>query len=78
MVQFSGIRALEWEQSLGFEWHYVDPGKPQQNAFESFNCRLRDEMLSETLFTSLAQTRISSSNGGTTTTPNGRTVRSAT
>ena len=31
------------------------PGKPQQNAFlESFNSRLRDELLNETLFTSLA------------------------
>ena len=37
------------------EWHYIAPGKPQQNAFiESFNGRLRDELLNETLFTSLA------------------------
>jgi putative transposase len=34
------------------------PGKPQQNAFvESFNGRLRDECLNETLFTSLAHAR---------------------
>ena len=34
------------------------PGKPTQNAFiESFNGRLRDELLNETLFTSLAQVR---------------------
>jgi putative transposase len=40
------------------EWHYIAPGKPQQNAFiESFNARLRDELLNETLFTSLAQVR---------------------
>jgi hypothetical protein len=33
-------------------------GKPKQNAFiESFNGRLRDEFLNETLFTSLAQAR---------------------
>ena len=33
------------------EWHYIAPGKPQQNAFiESFNGRLRDELLNETLF----------------------------
>ena len=37
---------------------YVAPGKPTQNAFgESFNGRLRDELLNETLFTSLAQVR---------------------
>ena len=33
-------------------------GKPQQNAFiESFNGRLRDELLNETLFASLAHVR---------------------
>jgi putative transposase len=30
------------------EWHYIDPGKPQQNGFiESFNGSLRDEFLNE-------------------------------
>jgi len=39
-------------------WHYIAPGKPQQNGFvESFNGRLRDECLNETLFTTLAQAR---------------------
>jgi putative transposase len=42
----------------GFDWHYIRPGKPAQNAFiESFNGRLRDEFLNETLFTSLAHAR---------------------
>ena len=41
------------------DWHYIDPGKPTQNAFiESFNGRLRDEFLNETLFTSLGQARL--------------------
>ena len=40
-------------------WHYIAPGKPMQNAFiESFNGRLRDELMNETLFTSLAQARV--------------------
>ena len=40
------------------EWHYIAPGKPQPNAFiESFNGRLRDEFLNETLFASLAHVR---------------------
>jgi len=39
-------------------WHYIAPGKPTQNAFvESFNGRLRDECLNETVFTSLRQAR---------------------
>jgi hypothetical protein len=33
-----------------FEWYYIAPVKPQQNAFEeSFNGRLRNELLNETL-----------------------------
>lgn len=41
------------------EWHYIAPGKPTQNAFvESFNGRLRDECLNETLFQSLARARL--------------------
>jgi putative transposase len=37
---------------------YIAPGKPQQNAFiESFNSRLRDELLNETLFRSLPHAR---------------------
>ena len=39
-------------------WHYIQPGKPVQNAFiESFNSRLRDECLNELVFTSLAEAR---------------------
>ncbi|MFN3846102.1 MAG: transposase, partial [Paracoccaceae bacterium] len=31
--------------------HYIAPGKPMQNGFvESFNGRMRDEFLNETLF----------------------------
>ena len=37
---------LRWSQETRVEWHYIAPGKPQQNAFiESFNGRLRDEFL---------------------------------
>jgi putative transposase len=49
---------LTWTADSQVDWHYIDPGKPVQNAFiESFNGRLRDEFLNETLFTSLAQAR---------------------
>ena len=50
---------LSWCQQTGVGWHYIAPGKPQQNAFaESFIGRLRDECLNETLFTSLRQARV--------------------
>lgn len=35
-------------------WHYIAPGKPQQNGFiENFNGRFRDECLNEHLFRNL-------------------------
>jgi putative transposase len=49
---------LTWSEDHKIGWHYIAPGKPQQNAFiESFIGRLRDEMLNETLFRSLAHAR---------------------
>ena len=53
-TELTGMAVLRWSQQTRVEWHYIAPGKPQQNAFiESFNGRLRDELLNETLFTSL-------------------------
>ena len=49
---------LEWQNRTGVNWHYIAPGKPTQNAFiESFNGRLRDELLNEEVFASLADAR---------------------
>jgi putative transposase len=49
---------LNWADQTGVGWHYIAPGKPQQNGFiESFNGRLRDELLNETLFRSLPHAR---------------------
>lgn len=40
------------------DWHYIDPGKPQQNGFiESFNGSLRDELLNEEIFDTLDDAR---------------------
>jgi putative transposase len=49
---------LKWAEENRVEWHYIAPGKPQQNGFmESFNGRLRDECLNEHVFSSLAEAR---------------------
>lgn len=57
-TELTSMVILSWSQETQIEWHYIAPGKPTQNAFvESFNGRLRDELLNETLFTSLAQAR---------------------
>jgi putative transposase len=51
---------LGWADQTRVEWHYIAPGKPMQNGFiESFNGRRRDELLNETLFSSLSLARAS-------------------
>jgi len=58
-TEFTSRAILCWSQETQVEWHYIAPGKPTQNAFiESFNGRLRDELLNETLFASLADARV--------------------
>lgn len=57
-TEFTSMAILRWTQETQIEWHYIAPGKPTQNAFiESFNGRLRDELLNETLFGSLGHAR---------------------
>ncbi len=57
-TEFNSRAILKWANENGVEWHYIDPGKPQQNAFfESFNGSLRDELLNEEMFDSLDDAR---------------------
>lgn len=57
-TEFTSMAILRWVQGTGIDWHYIAPGKPTQNAFiESFNGKLRDECLNETLFSSLVEAR---------------------
>ena len=61
--EFTSNAILHWTDQTKVDWHYIAPGKPIQNAFiESFNGRLRDELLNETLFSSLAHARSALSN----------------
>lgn len=49
---------LKWQEDRKIEWHYIAPGKPMQNGLvESFNGRMRDELLNEHLFDSLPHAR---------------------
>lgn len=57
-TELTSMAVLRWCQETGIEWHYIQPGKPQQNAFvESFNGSFREECLNETLFSSLHEAR---------------------
>jgi putative transposase len=57
-TEFTSRAVLEWQSRTGVAWHYIAPGKPQQNAYaESFIGRLRDECLNETVFETLDHAR---------------------
>ena len=57
-TEFTSNAVLGWQEKTGVLWHYIAPGKPQQNGFvESFNGRFRDECLNEHLFGNMAEAR---------------------
>lgn len=58
-TELTSNAVLAWCSEIGVEWHYIAPGKPMQNGYaESFNGRMRDELLNETLFLSLDHARV--------------------
>jgi putative transposase len=57
-TEFTSNAMLGWAKDHRVEWHYIAPGKPMQNGYiESFNGRMRDELLNESLFIDLEQAR---------------------
>lgn len=57
-TELTSNAVLQWCGEAKVEWHYIAPGRPMQNGYvESFNGRMRDELLNETLFLTLGQAR---------------------
>lgn len=57
-TEFTSNAVLTWSGDAHVAWHFIAPGKPMQNGFiESFNGRMRDELLNETLFFSIDHAR---------------------
>ena len=57
-TEFTSNAMLSWAQDHQIVWHFIAPGKPMQNGFcESFNGRMRDELLNESLFFGLDHAR---------------------
>lgn len=57
-IEFTSNAILAWSKDHRVEWHYIAPGKPMQNGFcESFNGRMRDELLNESQFFGLDHAR---------------------
>ena len=56
--EFVSKVVCEWIEKRGFKTLFIDPGSPWQNAYiESFNSRLRDELLNVEIFSTLAEAR---------------------
>jgi len=50
-TEFTSNAMLAWTHEHQVSWHFIAPGKPTQNGIcESFQGRMRDEFLNETLF----------------------------
>jgi transposase InsO family protein len=57
-TEFTSHAIFAWAKDHAIDWHYIAPGKPMQNGFvESFNGRMRDELLNEALFFGLEHAR---------------------
>ncbi len=57
-TKFTSNAILAWSKEHKVEWHSIAPGKPMQNGYiESFNGRMRDELLNESLFFGLDHAR---------------------
>jgi putative transposase len=58
-TEFTSTAILAWAAEHDGACHYIAPGKPTQNGFvDSFNGRMRDELLNETLFFGLDNARL--------------------
>ena len=56
--EFTSKAMLAWSKPSGVKLHFIDPGRPVQNAFiESFNGKLRDECLNQHWLVSLEEAR---------------------
>ena len=57
--EFAGTALDAWAAQYGVHLHFIQPGKPVQNAFiESFNGKFRDECLNEHWFVTLQEAQL--------------------
>lgn len=57
--KFIARAVKDWIAAVGAKTAYIEPGSPWENGFvESFNARLRDELLDGEIFYSLAEAKI--------------------
>jgi transposase InsO family protein len=72
--EFVAKAVQDWIGAVGAKTAYIERGSPWENGFiESFNARLRDELLDGEIFYSLAEARIVIESWRRHSTPRGRT-----
>jgi len=56
--EFTAHRVRDWLENVGVKTLFIEPGSPWENGvIESFNGKLRDELLNTELFGTLLETR---------------------
>src|SRR5205085_12336048 len=57
--EFVAVALREWIAGVGAKTAYIEPGSPWENGYcESFNSKLRDELLNGEIFFSLAEAQV--------------------
>ena len=57
--EFTAHRVRDWLKNVGVKTLFIEPGSPWENGFiESFNGKLRDELLNTELFDTLLEARV--------------------
>ena len=57
--EFVARKVRDWIGAVGSKTAYIEPGSPWENGYiESFNARMRDELLDGEIFYTLAEARI--------------------
>ena len=58
-TEFTAGEIRKWLGNLGVKTLYIEPGSPWENGYiESFNSKLRDELLNGEIFTTLIEARV--------------------
>ena len=57
--EFTATRVREWLERVGVKTLYIEPGSPWENGYvESFNGKLRDELLAREVFDTLLEAKV--------------------
>jgi transposase InsO family protein len=57
--EFTATKLMEWLQNLNISTAYIEPGSPWENGYcESFNSKMRDELLNGEIFDSLHEAQV--------------------